>query len=750
MSSLQDGRAPAPARTPGPAAPSLEPVVPAFEPGAPAAAAAPIELGRDVLGSFEDSARREWLVTNGIGGFAAGSVGLAATRRYHGLLFAALRPPVERVAMVQKLDVLATYGGAEVPLATNEFADGTIAPRGFVQLESFRLDGLIPVWTWLLGDSRLEQRIWMRQGENTTYVDYLRLGGSQQLRLAISPLCTYRDYHWQSRGERPMQVGAVGGGLQIVAFDSAVPYRILCAGAQPTIQPVWYWNFKHRDETARGLDDGEDLLRPAIFEFNLTPGESRSVILTAEPHEPMPSAAAFGAACARQREIAAAFAGAHPARAAAAEFPQIERLALAADQFLVERRDARGTRLGRTVIAGYPWFSDWGRDTMIALPGLTLATGRTGIAASLLRTFAKFVDRGMIPNRFPDAGDAPEYNTVDASLWFFVAAQAYLRATDDRGFAAEIYPVLQDMFDWHVRGTRFQIRMDPADALLAAGEPGVQLTWMDAKVGDWVVTPRIGKAVEINALWFNAVCILRDVAEGLAQGGDRSRYADLAARIQTSFDASFWFEAGGHLYDVIDGPEGGIAADGRRRDASLRPNQLFALSLPHPLLTGARARSVLDACARELWTPVGLRSLAPRDPRYVGRYGGGPVQRDGAYHQGTVWTWLLGPFATAHYRVHADAAAALALLRDIPAHLREGCIGQVSEIMDGDAPFLPQGCFAQAWGVAEILRAWSEINAAEALRQTTAAAATAADATAARGAVAAVASRAARGSSDER
>jgi len=666
-----------------------------------------------VLSSFAESSRREWLVTNGIGGFAAGTLCLMNTRRYHGLLFAALRPPVERVALVAKLDVTAAYGGARVPLATNEFADGTIAPRGFGQLESFRLEGLIPVWTWLIADARVEQRLWMRHGENTTYVEFTRIGGSKDLRLAIEPLCTYRDYHWQVRGERAFGIEPITGGVRILAHDGARPYRILSAGADVAIQPQWHWNFRHREESARGLDDLEDLLRPASFELALEPGESRAVTLTAEAHEPLAARAALVAERERQREIATQFRRSHRGAVLGSEWAQPERLALAADQFLVERRDAAGKPLGRTVIAGYPWFSDWGRDTMIALPGLTLATGRSDVTVSVLRTFAGFVNQGMVPNRFPDAGETPEYNTADASLWFFVATHEYLRASGDRGFAAEIYPTLREILDWHVRGTRFGIRMDRDDALLQAGEAGVQLTWMDAKVGDWVVTPRIGKPVEINALWFNAVSILRDLADELDHRKDQADYAALAGRIQASFERAFWFQAGGYLYDVIDGPEGDPDAAGRRRDASLRPNQLFALSLPYALVSGEKARRVLEICAAELWTPVGLRSLAARDPRYIARYGGGPRDRDGAYHQGTVWTWLLGPFVSAYYRVHADAAAALEYLRDIPAHLREGCIGQVSEIMDGDPPFEPRGCFAQAWGAAEVLRAWSEINESE-------------------------------------
>ena len=676
-----------------------------------------LTLGRDILGRIARVAEHEWLVTNGIGGFASSTVSLMNTRRYHGLLFASLRPPVERMAMVSKVDVTAIYGGTHVPLATNEFADGTISPQGFCHLESFRLEGLIPVWTWLIGDANLQQRIWMHYGENTTYVEFTRIGGTKDLRLKIEPLCTYRDYHWQPRGERGFGIDTIPGGVRISAHAGAVPYRISSPGARVEIQPQWYWNFKHREESARGLDDVEDLLRPAIIEFDLMAGRPRAVLLSAEQHEPMPAAAALVLERTRQREISARFDGANVA-VLAMELEQIERLALAADQFIVERRDSTGMPLGKTVIAGYPWFSDWGRDTMIALPGLTLATGRTEIAASVLRTFAQFVSEGMLPNRFPDAGEVPEYNTVDASLWFFIAVHAYLRNSGDRNFAAEIYPTLKDMLEWHVRGTRFGICVDQTDALLRAGQAGVQLTWMDAKVGDWVVTPRIGKPVEINALWFNAVSIMRDLAKELDRSDDASGYAALAARITASFEREFWFAAGGYLYDVIDGPEGEADETGRRRDRSLRPNQIFALSLPHALVRGDKAKRLLETCAAELWTPVGLRSLAARDSRYVGRYGGGPVERDGAYHQGTVWTWLLGPFVTAHYRVYADAAAALEFLRAIPAHLREACVGQVSEIMDANAPFEPRGCFAQAWGVAEILRTWSEINECENRRQT--------------------------------
>jgi predicted glycogen debranching enzyme len=677
--------------------------------------ASPLILGRNILGRIARAAEHEWLVTNGIGGFASSAVSLMNTRRYHGLLVASLRPPVQRVVMVSKLDVTAIYGGMHIPLATNEFADGTISPNGFCHLESFRLEGLIPVWTWLIADAQLEQRIWMRHGENTTYVEFTQIAGIKKLRLKIEPLCTYRDYHWQLRGARDFDLQTISSGVRILAYPQAVPYRISSPGARINIEPLWYWNFKHQDESARGLDDVEDLIRPAILELDLETGQPRAVLLSAEPQEPLPATAALLQERARQREISARFDDANVA-VSLMKLEQIDRLALAADQFIVERRDSKGAPLGKTVIAGYPWFGDWGRDTMIALPGLTLATGRPEIAASILRTFSKFVSEGMLPNRFPDAGEAPEYNTVDASLWYFIAVYEYLRYFDDGILADEIYPTLKSMLEWHIRGTRYGIGVDQTDGLLRAGQPGLQLTWMDAKVGDWVVTARTGKPVEINALWFNAVSIMRDLATQLGHSDDASAYRALAARIFTSFEREFWFDAGGYLYDVIDGPEGNADETGRRRDSSLRPNQIFALSLPHVLLTGDKAKRLLHTCSAHLWTPVGLRSLTTHDSRYVGRYGGTPRERDGAYHQGTVWTWLIGPFVMAHYRIYADAAAALAFLRDIPAHLSEACIGQVSEIMDANAPFEPRGCSAQAWSVAEILRTWSEINECESRR----------------------------------
>jgi len=667
------------------------------------------ELGRSELDKFERAAEREWLLTNGLGGFAAGTVAGACTRRYHGLLVAALQPPAQRTVLVAKVETVARYGGASYGLSANEYGDGTVEPRGFEHLDAFRLEGSLPVWEYTLGDALLEQRIVMVYGENTTAVSFTLLRGSLPLTLELNPLCTYRDFHSHGHGAGWMpRSTAVEGGCEIEAFDGARPYRLLLDHGTFVPAPAWYWNVRHRAETARGLDDTEDLFSPGKFSVKLVPGETVTLWLTTEHLAPIGGAPANASERRRQEQLLAA---------AALDGPDwTKQLVLAADQFVVRRGvhragDSQAKQAGHTVIAGYPWFGDWGRDTMIALPGLTLATGRPEIAASVLRTFGAFVSEGMLPNRFPDAGETPEYNTVDATLWYFVAIDQYLAATGDRQLVAELYPVLLDIIEWHRRGTRFGIHAD-SDGLLFAGEPGVQLTWMDAKVGDWVVTPRIGKPVEINALWYRALVVMQSFAALLGDPLAERRFGALAGAALHSFRHRFWLPERGYLADVVDGPSGDLDKRGRRIDASLRPNQIFAVALDKNLLEHEQARAVVDVCARRLWTPLGLRSLASGEPDYRGAYGGGPRERDGAYHQGTVWSWLLGPFALAHYYVYGDAAAARAWLHGMAAHLKQACVGNVSEIFDGDAPHRPEGCFAQAWSVAEVLRAWVEIEVA--------------------------------------
>jgi predicted glycogen debranching enzyme len=379
--------------------------------------------------------------------------------------------------------------------------------------------------------------------------------------------------------------------------------------------------------------------------------------------------------------------------------PWIERLVLAADQFVV-RRPLPDDPDGATVIAGYHWFGDWGRDTMIALPGLTLDTGRADVARKILTTFARFLDRGMLPNRFPDGGEAPEYNTADATLWYVEAIRAYHAATGDDGLLEDLWPALESIVTWHRDGTRYGIRPDPADGLLAAGELGVQLTWMDARVGDRVVTPRTGKPVEINALWYNALVAMGGFARRLRRPA--RTFETEAARVATGF-ARFWNPHEGWCFDVLDGPDGA--------DPALRPNQILAVALPASPLPPERRRAVVDACARHLVTSYGLRSLAPFDARYAGRYAGDVAARDGAYHQGTVWAWLLGPFALAHFAAYGDAAAARAWLAPLADHLGDYGLGSIAEIFDAEPPFAPRGCIAQAWSVAETLRAWQALGA---------------------------------------
>ncbi len=671
---------------------------PTIAPGLPQ-----VEFGREICGHSETAFAREWLVANGLGGFAAGTLSGARSRRYHGLLVAALDPPVGRTLLVAKLDTTVRYLDRAYALATNEFGDGTIAPRGFELIEGFRTEGSIPAWTYALADARLVQRVWMEHGANTTYLTLELERGSAPLSLEVNPLCAYRDYHNHQRGGLPMRVDLVDGGCRIIAFDSARPYFVLSDRGRFEPRDGWYWNFLHRAERARGLDDREDLFCPGVFRVDLAPGESAAFTLSAEPLDPT-ATRDIRAALARERDRQRALL----AGVASHATDWIGRLVLAADQFVVARGAVDAT--GTTVIAGYPWFADWGRDTMIALPGLLLATGRFGEAASVLRTFARHVSEGMLPNRFPDSGEAPEYNTVDAALWYIHAVHEHWRLSGDDSLARELYPVLREIVEWHRRGTRYGIRVDPADGLLRAGEPGVQLTWMDAKIGDHVVTPRIGKPVEVNALWHGALCIMAGLASRFAPH-EADSFATDAARVAGSFRDAFWHAGSGYLFDVIDGPEGDVVIAGRRCDTRLRPNQILAAALPFGLLDPAQAKAVVDACGRELLVSYGLRSLAPRDPEYCARYAGGPVERDGAYHQGTVWAWLLGPFAVAHYRVYRDAAAAQGLLAPIVHHLDDAAIGSISEIFDGDPPHAPKGCFAQAWSVAEILRAWRALEA---------------------------------------
>jgi predicted glycogen debranching enzyme len=476
------------------------------------------------------------------------------------------------------------------------------------------------------------------------------------------------------------------------------------AKAQPAHD--WYRNFDLSVERSRGLPDRTDHLFAGEFSATIAPGDSLTMVASTSPSLALDGESALAAHQAQERALLDGFSAANEDIAPTAP-PAIRQLVLAADQFIATRR-VDGAADARTILAGYPWFADWGRDTMVALPGLCLATGRPSVAANILRTFSRFVSEGLLPNDFPGPGQAPEYNSVDATLWYFQAVRDYFDATSDSALLRELYPVLGTAIDAYVRGTRHNIHIDPADGLLYAGEPGVQLTWMDAKVGGRVITPRMGKPVEVNSLWLNATASMAQFARALGQGANE--YESLAQRARTNFDR-FWNPNTGYCFDVIDGPRG--RGDD---DPTLRPNQIFAVSLPESPLAPEQQRAVVDVCARELLTSFGLRSLGPREPGYQGRYEGNVEQRDGAYHQGTVWGWLLGPFAMAHLRVYRDPEKVMSLLEPTYRHISAAGLGTASEIFDGDAPFHPNGCVAQAWTVGETLLAWRIISNARRAR----------------------------------
>jgi predicted glycogen debranching enzyme len=656
-----------------------------------------LDWGREICGDPDAAERREWLCTNGLGGFASGTVAGTLTRRYHGLLVAALTPPLGRTLVAAKLEEDVAYGGGTWALGTNRWADGTVGPRGFRDLERFHLDGTTPVWTYACGDALLEKRVWMEPGANTTYVRYRVRRAAEPLALTLRALVNHRDYHATTHADGwQMRVVPVEHGLRVEPFEGAARLRMLAPGGEAEAAHAWYRRFALPRERERGLDAEDDHLHAGTVRARLQVGEALTVVFSTEPAPSADGEAAWRRRQDYEADLLARWARAWPDATQAPGW--IRHLALAADQFVASRPLA-DERDGRTIIAGYHWFGDWGRDTMIALPGLALATGRPELAVRVLRTFARFLDRGMLPNRFPDDGEVPEYNTVDATLWWVEALRATHAATSDDGLLRDLWPALESVVDWHRRGTRYGIGVDPVDGLLRAGEPGVQLTWMDARVGDWVVTPRIGKPVEINALWYNALRALAGFARRLRRpAGPWDAAAD---RVRAGFER-FWYERGGHCYDVVAGP-----ADD---DAALRPNQLLAVSLPESPLPPERQRRIVDVCARHLLTSFGLRSLAPGDSAYCGSYVGPPRARDGAYHQGTVWGWLLGPFALAHARVHGDRLVARAFLEPMAHHLADYGVGSIAEIFDGDAPFAPRGCVAQAWSVAETLRAWQTLS----------------------------------------
>jgi predicted glycogen debranching enzyme len=667
---------------------------------------AEVQFGREVCGELAAAEDREWLVTNGLGGFASGTVAGTATRRYHGLLIAALQAPVGRTVLVAGLDESVRYLGSSFPLATNRWSSGFVSPSGYLQIESFFLEGAKPVWRYALAEALLEKRVWMKQGENTTCVQYTLLRGSGPMEIDAKVLVNYRDIHLTTQaGDWRISVEPVENGLRIRAFDGATPFYLKSAGASVQPRHEWYRDYFLPAEKERGLDDHEDRLFAAQFHFRLDVQESVTLVFTTAEETSLDGAEARTEQSNHEWKLFKAWQEQHSkvCSSPAEEEPGwLWQLVLAADQFVV-RRALPEDPAGVSLIAGYHWFGDWGRDTMIALPGLTLPLGRPEIARKTLLSLSRYVDAGMLPNNFPDSSGPPQYNTVDAALWYFEAVRQYYAATQDLELVQELFPTLVEIVDAHVRGTRYNIKVDPADALIFAGAPEVQLTWMDAKIGDWVVTPRIGKPVEINALWINALHTMADFARLLVRPGEG--YEKLVEKATRNFQ-KFWNPERECCFDVIDEPS-------RGNDTSLRPNQVFGVSLPVSPLSDRQQKSVVDAVAKYLLTSHGLRSLAPSEPAYKGKYAGGPRERDSAYHQGTVWGWLLGPFALAHYRVYKDRTAAQSFLEPLGQTIYSSGLGTIAEIFGGDPPFPAAGCIAQAWSVGELFRAWQLLSATE-------------------------------------
>lgn len=653
---------------------------------------------------------QEWLVTNGLGGYASGTVAGPITRRYHGLLIAALSNPSGRFMTLHALSERFRRPGHPVLFAGPRDLTG----RGGTMLTpvAFRLESGLPVWEYELWSSRIEKRVFMAHRQNTVSVEYRYTRGSGAIRIGLRPGIQFRNHdakidpHIDTKYTVEMQGQRLE--MKLTAEEPALRLRTSPTAAftyDPTTVPIDYPTEKHRGYPHQGL-----LWSPGYFRADVEAGASFVLQASTEPWDVIE-----GIGC---EELRDAELGRRKHLIECARSPDdavLADLTLAADQFLItpigRREDvARALAAGDeaiSVIAGYHWFTDWGRDTMISLEGLTLTTGRRQEASWILRMFAHYVRDGLIPNLFPEGEKQGLYHTADASLWFFHAVSRYVQVTGDRLTLQALLPKLREIADAHIAGTRFGIHVDAADGLLAQGAEGYQLTWMDAKVDDWVVTPRRGKAVEINALWYNALCLLSAWLDEEEPGAGTS-YFELSERVRESFNRQFWNPARNFLFDVVDGQSGGGPPG---NDPACRPNQIFAISLQHAVLDEKYRAAVVDAATKFLLTPVGLRSLAPGEPDYRKTYDGDLRSRDAAYHQGSVWGWLIGPYIDALAKVHPERCT-LALLAGFAMQKEQGCIGSISEIFDAEAPHTPRGCIAQAWSVAEVLRCYAKLSGA--------------------------------------
>jgi predicted glycogen debranching enzyme len=651
---------------------------------------------------------REWLLTNALGGYATGTVAGVLTRRYHGLLIASLPAPLGRIVMLSHLsEELRLPDDEVVPIGGGRGMESAEELSATTYLTEFRLENGLPVWRYEVKGIRLEKRLLLVHMQNTVHATYHLLSSPGPVRLELRPLVLFRPHSAPVSVplQEPYQLTITGDRYEISASPDFPPLRLLLQSAEGdfTVDRETVHSIFYRSEAERGYESQGVLWSPGYFSAELHPGQEVTLIASTESWTTILALPVDEAEMAQRRRRQRVLASAHPQ----AQIGTGAELVLAADQFIatpagriadVARARAAGDEV-RSITAGYHWFTDWGRDTMISLEGLTLTTGRHVEAGWILRAFARYIRDGLIPNLFPEGENEGLYHTADATLWFFHALDRYLEVTQDRATLTLILPKLLDIVEHHRRGTHFEIGVDPEDGLLRQGQEGYQLTWMDAKVDDWVVTPRRGKAVEINALWYNALCLLEGWVR--EEQGDQAAksLAEYAEQAYGSFNRRFWYDEGGYLYDVIDGPQG--------NDPACRPNQLLAISLRHPILDPSRWAAVIDAVRQHLLTPVGLRSIAPGHPDYKSKYFGDIRARDAAYHQGTVWPWLIGPFIDAWLRLYpADCATARRFLEGFVPHLGEACLGTISEIFDAELPFTPRGCIAQAWSVAEVLRCW--------------------------------------------
>ncbi len=652
-----------------------------------------IRFGTDTIRDLDQSLQLEWLETNGLGGFACSTIVGANTRRYHGLLVGAARPPVGRCVLLSKVEEQLESDAQTVDLATSVYAGDIVHPQGYLNLVEFRLDPW-PVMTYELDEVTLEKAVTMRHGYNQTIIAYRLAAATAPCHLSVRPLIAGRDYHHlqRARGNLNTELQSNSASFVIQPYEESSKLFVTYPSGQLWPDGLWYYDYLYYRERDRGLDCTEDLYSPGVIRWTITPGETVYLCASTQPLDSFDPETWIEA----ERQRRAALVAALPERD---EFGRT--LARAADQFLVRRKISTSQR--HSIIAGYPWFTDWGRDAMIALPGILLATGRFAEAKSVLHSFAETTEHGLLPNSFDDNGNGAGYNTVDAALWMSIAAHRYTAATGDTDFLAGVlYPALTGIIDWYCRGTWFGIHVDD-DGLLVAGNEQTQLTWMDADPGSGPVTPRHGQAVEINGLWYNALRIAADFGAKLGQPEAAAEFTARAEQAHESFNRLFWSPELGYLYDCV--------TDGQS-DASLRPNQLIALALPYDLVSRDQAARILRHVADRLLTPYGLRTLALDNPGYQGRYFGDQHARDSAYHQGTVWPWLLGPYISAYVKVHGLGDKTKhhlrQLLQPLREHLNQAGLGSISEIFDGDPPHYPRGCIAQAWSVGELLRCWVE------------------------------------------